>query len=112
MMSSDILAVMTLASGPISALITTEDSIRIHVVLGWARLVVMGGRACTSDVGGGFGSCSPGASALGFSVAALVRLGTCQPKKPPAPAPSSAMTVSYTHLRAHETRHDLVCRLL
>ena len=21
-------------------------------------------------------------------------------------------TVSYTHLRAHETRHDLVCRLL
>src|SRR5665648_374423 len=24
----------------------------------------------------------------------------------------SANTVSYTHLRAHETRHDLVCRLL
>src|SRR5450756_2130616 len=23
-----------------------------------------------------------------------------------------AMAVSYTHLRAHETRHDLVCRLL
>src|SRR5450756_3181224 len=23
-----------------------------------------------------------------------------------------SMTVSYTHLRAHETRHDLVCRLL
>ena len=23
-----------------------------------------------------------------------------------------AATVSYTHLRAHETRHDLVCRLL
>ena len=23
-----------------------------------------------------------------------------------------AVTVSYTHLRAHETRHDLVCRLL
>ena len=22
------------------------------------------------------------------------------------------MPVSYTHLRAHETRHDLVCRLL
>ena len=22
------------------------------------------------------------------------------------------ITVSYTHLRAHETRHDLVCRLL
>src|SRR5450756_3123067 len=24
----------------------------------------------------------------------------------------AAMAVSYTHLRAHETRHDLVCRLL
>src|SRR5450756_1638792 len=24
----------------------------------------------------------------------------------------SIWTVSYTHLRAHETRHDLVCRLL
>src|SRR5450756_2817884 len=24
----------------------------------------------------------------------------------------SSNTVSYTHLRAHETRHDLVCRLL
>src|SRR5450756_168986 len=27
-------------------------------------------------------------------------------------AASSDGTVSYTHLRAHETRHDLVCRLL
>src|SRR5450756_437447 len=26
--------------------------------------------------------------------------------------PASFITVSYTHLRAHETRHDLVCRLL
>ena len=25
---------------------------------------------------------------------------------------SARATVSYTHLRAHETRHDLVCRLL
>src|SRR5450759_706279 len=24
----------------------------------------------------------------------------------------TATTVSYTHLRAHETRHDIVCRLL
>src|SRR5450756_3074385 len=28
------------------------------------------------------------------------------------PAPTTLMAVSYTHLRAHETRHDLVCRLL
>src|SRR5665648_1143444 len=26
--------------------------------------------------------------------------------------PGGVTTVSYTHLRAHETRHDLVCRLL
>src|SRR5450756_739093 len=26
--------------------------------------------------------------------------------------PSPIDTVSYTHLRAHETRHDIVCRLL
>src|SRR5659263_712307 len=25
---------------------------------------------------------------------------------------STSFAVSYTHLRAHETRHDLVCRLL
>ena len=25
---------------------------------------------------------------------------------------SNTYAVSYTHLRAHETRHDLVCRLL
>src|SRR5450756_558143 len=26
--------------------------------------------------------------------------------------PAAGAAVSYTHLRAHETRHDLVCRLL
>ena len=29
-----------------------------------------------------------------------------------AVAASTSTPVSYTHLRAHETRHDLVCRLL
>src|SRR5450756_2046233 len=29
-----------------------------------------------------------------------------------APIQEYYTTVSYTHLRAHETRHDLVCRLL
>src|SRR5665648_479001 len=29
-----------------------------------------------------------------------------------APRPQGTRPVSYTHLRAHETRHDLVCRLL
>src|SRR5450756_2937090 len=27
-------------------------------------------------------------------------------------SPATSGSVSYTHLRAHETRHDLVCRLL
>src|SRR5450756_2689939 len=30
----------------------------------------------------------------------------------PINQPCSPKPVSYTHLRAHETRHDLVCRLL
>ena len=30
----------------------------------------------------------------------------------PKEAKATATAVSYTHLRAHETRHDLVCRLL
>src|SRR5450756_1588152 len=30
----------------------------------------------------------------------------------PSPVRRVVAAVSYTHLRAHETRHDLVCRLL
>src|SRR5450756_3100406 len=30
----------------------------------------------------------------------------------PGAHPACVTSVSYTHLRAHETRHDLVCRLL
>src|SRR5450759_5773711 len=30
----------------------------------------------------------------------------------PPSGPQDPRSVSYTHLRAHETRHDLVCRLL
>src|SRR5450759_2549598 len=35
--------------------------------------------------------------------------GNCSSRKQPE---QSWRSVSYTHLRAHETRHDLVCRLL
>src|SRR5450759_3928460 len=39
--------------------------------------------------------------------------GTAKPTKPLHPRLDTMVTpVSYTHLRAHETRHDLVCRLL
>src|SRR5450759_5435816 len=34
------------------------------------------------------------------------------PALPSAGSGCKATSVSYTHLRAHETRHDLVCRLL
>src|SRR5450759_2822798 len=40
---------------------------------------------------------------------------TGRAKKPMKSTPNDASmpeAVSYTHLRAHETRHDLVCRLL
>src|SRR5665648_977010 len=33
-------------------------------------------------------------------------------RAPATPTRQGAVAVSYTHLRAHETRHDLVCRLL
>src|SRR5450759_5595381 len=33
-------------------------------------------------------------------------------REPTTSVLSPFWTVSYTHLRAHETRHDLVCRLL
>src|SRR5450756_3111377 len=39
----------------------------------------------------------------------------CSAKSPTClwvPGCNTQETVSYTHLRAHETRHDLVCRLL
>src|SRR5450756_2803017 len=54
------------------------------------------------------------------STGTMSRLSCCSSKrwtsKPTSPISSfdssCSGTVSYTHLRAHETRHDLVCRLL
>src|SRR5450756_3222188 len=37
---------------------------------------------------------------------------TNNPIPPASDEPLDFVPVSYTHLRAHETRHDLVCRLL
>src|SRR5450756_1476475 len=44
---------------------------------------------------------------LSISIVAIISPHSRRPCCPPPLAP-----VSYTHLRAHETRHDLVCRLL
>src|SRR5665648_1093473 len=38
--------------------------------------------------------------------------GTCLRQTTKCTNIPSSIAVSYTHLRAHETRHDLVCRLL
>src|SRR5450756_526596 len=43
---------------------------------------------------------------------AVLTLTTCYPFRFFGNAPDRYIPVSYTHLRAHETRHDLVCRLL
>src|SRR5450756_3012894 len=54
-------------------------------------------------------------SASGRSVVVLVLRAVAAPQRNGALKASSGRTsspVSYTHLRAHETRHDLVCRLL
>src|SRR5659263_676793 len=46
---------------------------------------------------------------LEFSIG---ELGVAEQKRLCADQHPFYHTVSYTHLRAHETRHDLVCRLL
>ena len=43
---------------------------------------------------------------------ATFTLATLPPASYPQPVFQDPYAVSYTHLRAHETRHDLVCRLL
>ena len=56
-------------------------------------------------------SCSPSDTDTELAAAAVV----CGPNSDPGGAPEARYTlapVSYTHLRAHETVLDLVCRLL
>src|SRR5665811_2495632 len=53
---------------------------------------------------------APGVVAAG--VAGTVTAGSGPVEEPPAQPVSRATAVSYTHLRAHETVLDLVCRLL
>src|SRR5450756_2807922 len=48
--------------------------------------------------------------ARGVRDPARLRTDHAEPAEPPNGLPLDP--VSYTHLRAHETRHDLVCRLL
>src|SRR5659263_550793 len=55
-------------------------------------------RSCSSNVSDTPGVCSPSRSVVSKILIFLFL--------------TDSMAVSYTHLRAHETRHDLVCRLL
>src|SRR5450756_1620157 len=69
-------------------------------------------RASTDAVTGWFFAkawSQPGMVATGTSVE-LVNTRMTTGNSPARPAASGS--VSYTHLRAHETRHDVVCRLL
>src|SRR5450759_4235777 len=57
----------------------------------------------------------PLSGALASAVSNLLRSWQAiSPDKYPDPIkqPQKYAAVSYTHLRAHETRHDIVCRLL
>src|SRR5450759_5652953 len=49
---------------------------------------------------------------LGTLSTACVSLMMIPPRRRVCRALRACTSVSYTHLRAHETRHDLVCRLL
>src|SRR5450756_500728 len=56
---------------------------------------------------------SPGSTPLSHeryasAPSTTARIENCSP----GTSPENSTPVSYTHLRAHETRHDLVCRLL
>src|SRR5450756_2683861 len=55
----------------------------------------------------------PCTSRLGCSTPSALHQTSREKRRRNAPNQVNwSMTVSYTHLRAHETRHDLVCRLL
>src|SRR5450759_638981 len=64
-------------------------------------------RMCPARIGAGIGS-------LSADIAEVLEDGSVSPggSATPTVRAASSPTVSYTHLRAHETRHDLVCRLL
>src|SRR5659263_740101 len=57
---------------------------------------------CSVDICAGVVACGVGSAGLVVVVVVHPLINTNITKNP----------VSYTHLRAHETRHDLVCRLL
>ena len=49
---------------------------------------------------------------IGDIIVAVVKEATPNMSTKRSDIVKAVVTVSYTHLRAHETRHDLVCRLL
>src|SRR5450756_3192753 len=63
--------------------------------------------ACFSKAGNGTSSYSIGTTTKAHSGSTAVKVSVSKYK-----SGERLATVSYTHLRAHETRHDLVCRLL
>src|SRR5450759_5494895 len=76
-------------------------------------IVALAPRACASATACAMTCCtSATVNALGLAASQPPLHPSPPPAPPPHPASRDALTtVSYTHLRAHETRHDLVCRL-
>ena len=80
-----------------------HSSVAIPVAKGWRRLLAFLGPAYLVSVGymdpGNWATDIAGGSAFGYQLIWVLLM-------------SNLMAVSYTHLRAHETVLDLVCRLL
>src|SRR5450756_749601 len=66
----------------------------------------------TRIVPGGGGNAANNVAALGGRVELFGLVGQDEAGRALVKSFPGTVPVSYTHLRAHETRHDLVCRLL
>src|SRR5450756_2759607 len=107
-----------------------ELSLGVHRQRWWRRLSTSGDGARSADAGRRWAALSgrraPGSGRIWQTDplypahADPLAARCCVPRFPRAPRPTGRLAgttpaepgaVSYTHLRAHETRHDLVCRL-
>src|SRR5450759_1250077 len=88
----------------------------ISFEIDWTALAIADGRARQAGMTPimTVGLPGPGPSGVPWLVVLvkLAAIGICYPASLPCDPrvePFTTNTVSYTHLRAHETRHDLVC---
>src|SRR5665648_1238817 len=77
-----------------------------HISLGQLKVMSAIERCRTAELGGHVARCENGVCGH-----LHIAYNSCRDRHCPK-CQAAVATVSYTHLRAHETRHDLVCRLL